>query len=165
MAVDSVLFPGLSSPLYSWCCMSTLHLTKPAPLCFLDVFQPVRSVTTVLWPLMAPVPSVRSTVTPSERDPPPVLATRDTFARKRTQHPWPVPVSTSTGIHDIQRISSKSWWATGLQWFVNSWIYLARHGAVYCIYDAAHSNNLILTLLNLSCCTIIHVALSLLYVW
>lgn len=70
------------------------HLTKPTLLCVPVIFQPARLVTTALWPLMAPVPSVRSTATPSGRGPPPASATRDTSAQKRTQRPCPAPVST-----------------------------------------------------------------------
>lgn len=51
--------------------------------------------------MMAPVPSVRSTATPSGRDPPHASVTRDTSVLKRTQHPCPAPVSTP-GLHIVQ---------------------------------------------------------------
>lgn len=77
--------------------MSNLNQTYPFSLSF---FQPVRLVTTALWQLMAPVPSVRYTAIPSGRDPPPVLVIRDTFALKQIQPPCPAPVSTS-GTHTV----------------------------------------------------------------
>lgn len=78
-------------------CWCPLYLTKLFFFFHLfAIFQLARLATTVLWPPMALVPSVRNTVTLSGKALPLVPATRNTSALKQTQHPCPALVSTST---------------------------------------------------------------------